>query len=358
MNKKIIFLAGGTGGHIFPAINLMKHFKNKGYEVLLITDIRGKTFLENYPEIQSYVLKTDTPTNKKFLNKIFSIFTIFISVIKSILILRKEKGDIVFGMGGYTSIPAAIASKFLNLPLVIYENNMILGRANRFLSIFSKKIFLAKKIEKKFPLRHKKKTYIVGSILNKSIIENLASKQEVKEKSFSILVLGGSQGAEIFGNVVPLAIKNMKDAGFVVDIKQQCLKSQIKKIKDFYNNNGIKNYVFSFDENVLELMSLSNLAITRCGSSSIAELVHTLTPFIGVPLFNSVDNHQYLNVMYYQKLGCCWILEQDKFDSNNLFNLITKNINNEKLKNICKNMEKNRNKNVYDDIEKEVIELI
>ena len=77
MSKKIIFSGGGTGGHIFPAINLMKHFFDKGYKVLLVTDSRGKDFIKNYSEFKSYMLYAGTPTNKNILKKIFSYFLIF-----------------------------------------------------------------------------------------------------------------------------------------------------------------------------------------------------------------------------------------------------------------------------------------
>jgi UDP-N-acetylglucosamine--N-acetylmuramyl-(pentapeptide) pyrophosphoryl-undecaprenol N-acetylglucosamine transferase len=87
--------------------------------------------------------------------------------------------------------------------------------------------------------------------------------------------------------------------------------------------------------------------------------VHTLTPFIAVPLPNSVDNHQYLNAKYYQNNGCCWILEQNNFNTENLFNLIMETIKNKnKLENIRENMKKNYNKNVYKDIENEIKEFI
>ena len=81
MSKKIIFSGGGTGGHIFPAINLMKHFFDKGYKVLLVTDERGNNFFKNHIKFKSYVLKTDTPTNKNFFKKILSFLVIFYSLI-------------------------------------------------------------------------------------------------------------------------------------------------------------------------------------------------------------------------------------------------------------------------------------
>ena len=170
MTKKIIFSTGGTGGHIFPAINLMKHFFDKGYEVLLVTDTRGNSFIKNYSEFKSYILKSETLTNKNFFKKILSSLVIFYSIIRSIIILKKEKPDLIFGFGGYVSFPICFASKFFNIPLVIYENNMVLGRANKYLSLFSKKILVAKKITKNFPEKYKDKTYEVGPILNKNII--------------------------------------------------------------------------------------------------------------------------------------------------------------------------------------------
>ena len=103
----------------------------------------------------------------------------------------------------------------------------------------------------------------------------------------------------------------------------------------------------------------SNLAITRCGASTAAELTHTLTPFIAIPLPHSIDNHQYLNAKYYQDRGCCWLLEQSNFNTKNLFNIIMETIKNKnKLKNIRENMKKNDSKNVYAEVENAIKEFI
>ena len=141
MNKKIIFSTGGTGGHILPAINLMKHFFENGYQVLLVTDKRGKVFIKDYLKFKTYVLNTDTITNKSIIKKFLSICLILLSIIKSIIIIQKEKPDLIFGCGGYASFPISFSSRFLNIPLVIYENNLVIGRANKYLLSLSKKIF-------------------------------------------------------------------------------------------------------------------------------------------------------------------------------------------------------------------------
>ena len=359
MKKKIIFSTGGTGGHIFPAINLMKHFYSKGFEVLLVTDERGNNFIKKNLEYKTYILKTETPTNKNFLKKILSLPIILLSIFRSIIILVKEKPNLVFGFGGYVSFPISISARFFNIPLVIYENNMILGRANRYLLSFSKKIFLAKQILKNFPQKYKSKTFEVGSILNKDIINHTTTKKNNIKEKFSILVLGGSQGAEIFGTIIPPVIQMIKNKGYDIKIIQQCILTQKDKIINFYEKNNIKNYVFEFDKDILKLILSSDLAITRCGASTTAELLHTMTPFIAVPLPNSIDNHQYLNARYYESIGCCWILEQKNFNSKNLFNLIIETIENKnKLEHIRENMKKNFNRDVYKNIENAVKEFI
>tara|TARA_B100000029_G_C17575722_1_gene958101 strand:- start:1117 stop:2196 length:1080 start_codon:yes stop_codon:yes gene_type:complete len=359
MDKKIIFSTGGTGGHIFPAIHLMNHFFDKGYKVLLVTDSRGNNFAKNFSNFRTYILKAGTPTNKNFFDKFLSFLLIFKSIIKSIIILKKEKPDLVFGFGGYVSFPISFASKFFNLPLVIYENNAVLGRANKYLKFFSKKIFIAKKLSSNFPEKLKHKACEVGAILDKKIINYTKTKVNNAAENFSILVLGGSQGAEIFGIVVPPVIKMIKKEGHEVEIIQQCIASQRNSIEDYYKKNNIKNYIFEFEKDILKLISSSNLTITRSGASTTAELVQTLTPFIAVPLPSSIDNHQYLNAKYYESEGCCLLLEQRNFNTNNLFNLIMEAIKNKnKLENIKKNMKKNCNKNVYENIESEIKKII
>ena len=109
----------------------------------------------------------------------------------------------------------------------------------------------------------------------------------------------------------------------------------------------------------MNLLISSDLAISRCGASTTAELAYTLTPFIAVPYPYSMDNHQYINARYYESKGCCWLIKQDDFNSNNLFNLIIEIINDKKkLENISKNMEKIVSGNVYNNVEKIIKEII
>jgi len=359
MNKKIIFTSGGTGGHIFPAINLMKYFSRKGHKVLLVTDKRGKNFINNYPTYRSTIINTTSPTNKNFLNKIISYIIILFAVLKSILIIIREKPNLIFGLGGYVSFPVSFASKFFKVPLVIYENNMVLGRANEKLLPIAKKIFLGFETPANLKEKYKYKTFYTGNILSEDIINHSIKDQNDNNKNFSILILGGSQGAEVFGKIIPPTIKMVKDKGYEIEIAQQCILSQKNSIIEFYDTNAIKHNTFIFSKNILNLMTSCDLAISRCGAGTTAELAQTLTPFIAVPLPQSIDNHQYLNAKYYKDKGFCWLLEQNNFSTTNLFNLIINILKNKKkLIDIKFNMKKNDNKDAYDKIERVIERLI
>ena len=359
MTKKIIFSAGGTGGHIFPAINLMKYLSNKGYDVLLVTDVRGSPFLKNQTTFRSCVISAATPSNKSFLKKIFSFIIIIFSIIRSVIILKKENPDLIIGFGGYVSFPISFSSKLYSIPLLIYENNLVLGRTNKNLLPFSKKILLAAKIPINFPEKYRSKICQVGNILREEIINYSSAVSKNNKKAFSILVLGGSQGAEIFGKIVPEVIRKLKEKGFSIEINQQCIKQQKHSLIEFYKKNNIKSNIFDFSDNILDLIATSDLAISRCGASTTAELVNTLTPFIAVPYPHSMDNHQHLNAKYYESKGCCWVIEQDKFHSEKLFNLVIEIIQDKKkLENIRENMKKNDSKDVYVKIESAIKEFI
>jgi UDP-N-acetylglucosamine--N-acetylmuramyl-(pentapeptide) pyrophosphoryl-undecaprenol N-acetylglucosamine transferase len=359
MSKKIIFAAGGTGGHIFPAINLMKHFLTKDYKVLLVTDKRGNNFIKHNYKFKSYVLKAGTPTNKNIIKKILSLFVIFYAIIRSVIILKKEKPNLIIGFGGYVSFPTSIAAKFFKLPLIIYENNMVMGRANKYLSKFSNKILLSTNLTKSIPIKSKEKVHQVGHILSKDFINYSKLENDKDKLPFTILILGGSQGAEIFGKVIPPVIKKIKEEGYDISVNQQCTATQKNIIKEFYKQNKIKNYIFEFDENILKVMASSSLAITRSGASTTAELMQTITPFISIPLPNSIDNHQYLNAKHYEDKGCCWILEENNLNNETLFYLIMNVIKNKnEIENIKKNMKKYSNKDVYNNIDKNIKEFI
>ena len=142
-NKKIIIATGGTGGHVFPAYSLAKFFIQDNKLVEIITDKRGLKFLEQQKELKLILNNSTTIYKKNIIKSFLSSILIFYSFLKSLIILYEKKPSIVFGMGGYSSFPVCLAAKVLKIPFIIYENNLLLGKSNKYLLPYAFKIFVA-----------------------------------------------------------------------------------------------------------------------------------------------------------------------------------------------------------------------
>ena len=358
MNKKlhkIIIATGGTGGHVLPAYNLAKHFKDKKINVKIICDKRGSKYFRNDENLKIIYINS-SPINKKNLFRlVFSFFIIIISIFKSIIVLFKNKPNLVFGTGGYSTFPICIAAAILKVPFVIYENNLFIGKANKYLLPFAKKILISFDELNGIKTKYNYKVCKIGNIISKKII-NFKSNIEYDQnnKLLKILVLGGSQAAKVFAEKLPLIFKQCHDDQIPLKIYQQCLKEQNDFLIAHYRNWKIDFEIFNYSDDILEYFSKTNLAITRSGSSMLAELTNSNIPFISVPLPSSADNHQLKNAIYYQKNGYSYLIEEKDLE-NKLYKLI-KLIHEDSslLRQISSKQQLYSDKSVYENLDKEL----
>ena len=357
MTKKIVFCGGGTGGHVFPSVALTNFFNKKKYETILVTDKRGAKYIKNNFSLCK-TLDVIPLSQQGLMNKIFFYFKLIQAFFNSISFLKIEKPNIVFGLGGYVSFPICLAARLLNIKILLYEPNVVLGRTNKIFVRFCKKLFTNSEKVKKLPRRYSTKCIKVGNILREEILKYKLPQKNYLTSEKTIVILGGSQGAEIFGELMPQVILDL-NKNYRINVVQQSLLSQVKKIKNFYNDNKIKNYVFSFDENIIEFVSKADLAISRCGSSTLGELEFLGVPFVAIPYPFAKDNHQYENAIYYQKKGCCWILNQTNLSINSLKNVLMNILtNSHELSLKRENMFKNDSKKTLSKIEEEIKKII
>jgi UDP-N-acetylglucosamine:LPS N-acetylglucosamine transferase len=139
------------------------------------------------------------------------------------------------------------------------------------------------------------------------------SKYQKQDNLFTIIIIGGSQGAKIFDDLLNKSFLSIAKHASIKIIHQTSVKN-IDSLKNFYSLNNIENKVFSFDHNLCEVLKEGDLCITRAGASSLAELAYLNIPFVAIPLPSSKDNHQHENAKYYQEQDCCWIIDQKNFD--------------------------------------------
>ena len=307
MKKNFLISTGGSGGHVIPATILYEHLSKKT-NVIITTDKRGLKYLDK----TSYQFKViDTPKLNNIFFLPFSLVKMLFLTITSILFLNNKKIEKVFSTGGYMSLPLILAARFLKLQIYLIEPNQILGRANKYFLKFCKKILCYTETVKNFPNTFKDKIVVINPLVKKYIYD-LKLSDNIRS-TFTLLVVGGSQGANIFD-------KNFKDSivsiskKIQINIIQQTNIKKISFLENFYSKNNIKNKIFSYEQNLANYISQADLCITRAGASTLAELSLMNTPFIAVPLPTSKDNHQLENANFYKDNDCCWILEQNIFE--------------------------------------------
>lgn len=290
----IILTAGGTGGHIYPAESLAEELERRGYRLALITDKRGK---DNYKgrlgQIQNYAVYAGAIVGKSKLFKIKSLLKTCIGIVQAGVILFKEKPVCVVGFGGYASFPASMAAILLGTDLIIHEQNSVMSRTNRFLSKYASMIAQSFRKVKFTPAQVK--TVLTGMPVREAIVnvQKTVYPELGADDVMEILVLGGSQGAKVFGDVMPEVLKSMPaELQQKFKIYQQCRKADIEGVQKAYE--GVKSEIVlnHFFDNMPELYSKIHLIISRAGASSVSEIAVAGVPSILVPLPTAADDHQ------------------------------------------------------------------
>ena len=307
MKKNFLITTGGSGGHVIPATILYDHL-SKEANVFITIDKRGLKYLDQ--TIYKFDL-INTPKLSNIFFLPFNVIVILFLIFKSFFLLKNKKIEKIFSTGGYMSLPLILAAKLLKIQIFLIEPNQVLGRANRYFLKSCKKIFCYTEQVQNFPENFKNKIISIYPLVKKHIYELNSFKN--KSDKFNLLIVGGSQGAEIFNNNLKDSIVNISKK-IPVKVVQQTNEKNISFLSDFYSKNNLENEIFSFDINFANYLQKSDLCITRAGASTLAELSVMNIPFITVPLPSSKDNHQLENAKFYQDNNCCWLIEQNYFE--------------------------------------------
>ena len=321
MKDKILISTGGSGGHVIPAITIFDHLKNE-FDIVISTDLRGLKYLDyNICKL----LIVDTPKLDTVILMPFAILKVFFLTLKSLTLLKKEKIKILISTGGYMSLPLCLAAKILNIKIFLLEPNMVIGRANKFFLNFCEKIICYNNNIISFPKKFQNKIISINPLIRKKYYEKIF--KDKKNEIFTVIIIGGSQGAQIFDKILHETIIKISKIKPLKVIHQTNQKN-INFLKNFYSQNRIENVVFSFDQNLNILLNQSDLCITRAGASSLAEIALLNIPFITIPLPTSKDNHQFENANFYKNKNCCWIVDQTNFDQLKFEDLLKSILNN------------------------------
>jgi UDP-N-acetylglucosamine--N-acetylmuramyl-(pentapeptide) pyrophosphoryl-undecaprenol N-acetylglucosamine transferase len=325
-------MAGGTGGHIFPALAVAQFLQNQGWQV---SWLGTKTGLESrvIPEagIEIDWLSVSGVRGKGILSKVTAVFKLAKSCIEVRKILKQRKPDVVLGMGGFVAAPGGLMARMLKIPLIIHEQNRVVGTTNRLLAK------IATKVLQGFPNSFVAKFHAIctGNPLRESLKQAPSQALPLnapiqRRESLRIFVLGGSQGAKALNEVMPNAIALLKNA---VQVRHQTGSVMQNEVAGTYKKLNLNAEANAFIEDMAAAYSWADLIICRAGAMTVSEVAAMGIPAIFIPLPSAIDDHQTANAKYLTEAGAAILLKQSDLTAKNLEQQIEK---------LCENLSQRR----------------
>jgi len=315
---RIIIAGGGTGGHLFPAIAIAQEFMARDPENKVIFVSTGNPFELSVLDKAGFTLEKITAEGIKgrgLLPQLRSMWKIPMGIFESIRIIKDFKPDLVMGVGSYAAGPVAIGAWLMRKKLILHEQNILPGITNRILSRFADRIYVSfKNTKANF---NPEKVVYTGNPLRKEFMQKAKENKDnntatsAKDYTFTVLILGGSQGAHSINKAVINALEHFRGKHNFYFIHQTG-KQDEAKVKKAYKDQGILYMVKSFFDDMPKQYQRANLIICRAGATTVAELAAVGKGVIFIPFPFAADNHQVLNARTFTEAGAAeMILQKD-----------------------------------------------
>ena len=314
-NNLILVAAGGTGGHLFPAEALSHALVARGARVELATDERALQYGGEFPADAVHEIASATPMGGSIKGKLLAAMTLGKGVYEAYRLLGDIKPRVIVSFGGYPTVPPALAGSLRGVPLILHEQNAVMGRANKFLSRQAKVIASGFPGIEGLPENLREKVVHVGNPLRPQVIEAAALPYpDFGDGRLRLLVTGGSQGARIMSDVVPEAVAMLDKAQRArLVIVQQARGEDLYRVQNAYSNLHVEADVAPFFADLPLRIAQAHLVIGRSGASTVSELAAIGRPSILVPFPHALDADQAANAAHLAATGAAEVIRQMAF---------------------------------------------
>lgn len=308
--KHVLIAAGGTGGHIYPALAVADYLRQKNVKVTWVGTAQGLEHrIVPAANIPLELISISGLRGKGLLNLFFVPLKLVVAIVQAIKIFIKVKPDVVLGMGGFVSGPCGLVAFVLRKPLYLHEQNAIPGLTNKVLS------YLATTVMQAFPdsFKSKRKVIALGNPIRQDIssIEEPDKRISHRTDSIRLLIIGGSLGALALNENVPQALSGLGEA-LQPNVWHQSGKNKLEATLQRYKEVNVKAKVTEYIEDMAEAYAWADLVICRAGALTVSELANAGVAAILVPYPYAVDDHQTANASYLTKSGAAILIQQDK----------------------------------------------
>jgi UDP-N-acetylglucosamine--N-acetylmuramyl-(pentapeptide) pyrophosphoryl-undecaprenol N-acetylglucosamine transferase len=318
--KAVMIMAGGTGGHVYPGLAVAAELVPAG---VAVTWLGTRWGLEARVVPQAGIpldfIAIAGLRGRGIATALAAPFRLLRALLQSLAVIRHRRPDVVLGMGGFAAGPGGLAAWLLRKPLVIHEQNAIPGLTNRLLAHLARRVLEA--FPGSFPTpvgaEH------VGNPVRRAVLEVPPPEQRIATRRgpLRLLVLGGSQGAQVLNQVVPAALGHM---GGAVEVWHQTGPEHLEVTQAWYREEAVAGRVVGYIEEMAEAYAWADVVLCRAGAMTIAELCAVGVASILVPFPYAVDDHQTHNARYLADPGAAILLPQSELDASRLTGLLRK----------------------------------
>ena len=318
---KVLLMAGGTGGHVFPALAVADELRRRGIQVAWLGTQKGiEADVVPKAGIDIFFINVAGLRGKGLMGWLLAPFKLLHALWQALSVLRRVKPAVVLGMGGFVTGPGGIATWLLRRPLVIHEQNAIAGLTNKLLVPFTVRVLEAFPNTIKSPKTVHTGNPVRNAIGVEKVVENKQST-EAAVKKIHLLVVGGSLGAKALNEVVPQALAQLGESQRP-EVWHQTGKKNIDETLALYKKHGIEGKVEPFIDDMGAAYRWADLVLCRAGALTIAELAIAGMPSILVPYPFAVDDHQTSNAKYLVDNGAAVLVQQKDLTVSRLLELL------------------------------------
>ncbi len=316
-NKRILIMAGGTGGHVFPALALAKELRRRNCEVQWLGTDKGiEARLVPAAGIHLNTIAVSGVRGKGWSKLLQAPLHVSKAVVEARSLLRQFKPDVVVGLGGYAAGPGGVAARLAQIPLIIHEQNARPGTTNKLLARIAQRVLSG--FPRVFPgAEH------IGNPVREEFFALEAPSQRFAERSgpLRLLVLGGSLGAQALNELVPRALANIPPAERPT-VRHQTGERHLDAARAAYASSSVSATIEAFIGDVAEALAWADLVVCRSGALTVAELCAVGCASILVPFPFAIDDHQTANAQWLVENGAALIYQQKDLDAHRLTQLL------------------------------------
>jgi len=314
--RRFLMMAGGTGGHVFPALATARALQEKGHEVFWLGSAGGmEERLIGETDIPLSLIHISGLRGKGKLALLLAPFRLMRGLGEAFSVVRKIRPDCVVGMGGFVTGPGGVAAWLNRIPLVVHEQNAVAGMTNRILVRFAETVLEA------FPgsFGARVVTRCTGNPVRQDLAELAVPEERMadREGPLRLLVVGGSLGAQVFNQQVPEALAKLAEGDRPV-VRHQCGEKNVEAARNAYEHQGVEASVEPFIRDMAEAYSWADLVVCRSGALTVSELCVAGLGAILVPFPHAVDDHQTMNGQQMVNAQAAVLVPQSKLNPESL----------------------------------------